>query len=158
MTDPVPVRVRDCACPHTPHPDGDVVTIRPALSLAGGLAAEQQMLEVFGQAPLPDGASDAQKDAVGARRALLLRPVWFETFIRHGALGWNLTDEDGEPVPFDPEALLSDYGLARPVGDACADRYSESVLAPFQTPPAKHSRSGPTAGGTSRPVTRTRSR
>lgn len=152
MADLVPVRVRACACPDAPHPDGDHVYILPALTLAAGLTAEQQMLEVFAQTPVPAKPSPADLDAIGTARSLKLRPLWFETFIRHQAVAWDL------PAPFSVDALLADYTLARPVGDACADRYSAAVLAPFQTPADEHSPSGPTDAGTPRPTTRTRSR
>lgn len=152
MADLVPVRVRDCACPDTPHPDGDHVYILGTLPLAAGLVAEQQMLEVFAQTPVPPNATAADLDRIGTARMVRLRPLWFETFVRHLAVAWDL------PAPFDVDALLADYSLARPVGDAAADLHTAAILAPFQAPPAEHSPTGPTAGGTSRPTTRTRSR
>ena len=153
MADLIPVRVRaTCAHPDAPHANGDHVYILPSLTLKAGLTAEQQMLEVFAVTPVPPKATEADKDRIGRERSMRLRPLWFETFIRHQAVGWD------EPEPFSVDALLADYLLARPVGDACADRYSEAVLAPFQMPPAEHSPSGPTDGGTPRPTTRTRSR
>ena len=37
----VTVRIGDCACPDAPHPDGDVVYMRPTVSLVLGLACER---------------------------------------------------------------------------------------------------------------------
>jgi hypothetical protein len=39
MPDLIPVRFRDCSCPGTPHPDGDVAELRPYLDFAGGAEA-----------------------------------------------------------------------------------------------------------------------
>lgn len=144
MPELVPVRVRDCACPHAPHPEGDVVLLRPTLSLRGGIAAQQDIRNSIG----PDGLVDAEA----------LVPRWMETFVRHGAAGWNLLDEAGAPVPFDIEALLADFALAGPVADAADDRYGEAVLRPLGLASATTSQRGPTAASTSRtrPSSRTR--
>lgn len=129
----VPVRVRDCACPGTPHDEGDFVYLSPTLSLDGGVLAEQQLFEAAG---------DSTK----------LARLWLRTFVEHGPTGWNLVDEDGDAVPFDVSVLLADWRLARPVADAAADLYAESVTAPF--PQAQNERS-PT-GRTKRTTSRTR--
>ena len=84
----VPVRVRDCACPDTPHDEGDIVYLLPTLPMDGGILAEQQMTEAQG---------DGQR----------LTRLWLKTFITYGAVGWNLVDEAGEPVPFDIEVILA---------------------------------------------------
>ena len=36
--DTIPVRLAECLCPGTPHPDGDVIEIRSELDLRAGLA------------------------------------------------------------------------------------------------------------------------
>lgn len=156
MTDPVAVRVRACACPDTPHPDGDVVYILPTLPLAGGILAEQQMIERFASIPTPANPSDADLERVAAARLRAVVPVWWDTFIRHGAVGWNLVDADGAPVPFDVEAILADYGIARPVADAAAERYQGAVIAPLLAAPSKPSRNGQMGGGTRQRKTQTR--
>lgn len=150
----VVARVRDCACPGEPHPDGDVVYLLPTLGLDGGLEAESDLLESIRLYPQPDKASAAEVDRIGSERTRFLRPRWLKTFLRHGAVGWNLEDEDG-PIPFDVEALLGDYSLARMAADKAADLYSAGVLAPFQAPPPKHSRNGQTDGGIPAPSTPT---
>jgi hypothetical protein len=158
MTDPVVVRVRACACPHTPHPDGDTVSLLPTLSLAGGMAAESVLYQAIARFPLADNPTPEDKLRVSLERQAYLMERWLPLFIEHGAVGWNLLDEDGCPVPFSTAAIVADYSLARTVANECDARYSDAVLAPFQTPPDEHSQSGPTDGGTPRPTARTASR
>ena len=125
MPDLVPVRVRDCACPDTPHDEGDIVFIAPTLSLEGGIAAQQDLTAAF-----PD------TDAVTRR--------WLITFVRYGAKGANFID------PFDVEILLADFTLATPVAEAANDLYSEAVLRPLGLTPSSSSPTGRTARSTSR--------
>ena len=123
------VRVRDCACPDTPHAEeGDGVFIADTLPAEGGIVAEQQMGE----------ATDTD----------VLTRLWLITFVRYGAKGWNFQDEDG-PVPFDVEALLADWALARPVALRAGELYQAAVAAPFQTTPATRSGTGRTRATTS---------
>jgi hypothetical protein len=160
------VRVRDCSCPGNPHEDGDEIYLRPTLDLEGGLAAEAALLDAARLFPMPAGIGDvddkliARNPAIGkiiTDRTNFLRPKWFDLFLRHGAVGWNLLDEEGNAIPFDIEALLADYSMARMAAEEANDRYSGAVLAPFQSPPPKHSRNGRTAGGTPRTSRPTRS-
>jgi hypothetical protein len=139
MSELVPVRVRDCACPDTPHADeGDLVYLLPTLPFDGGILAEQQMLEAA-------AAGDGNR----------LNRMWLRTFLEYGATGWNLTDEDGEPVPFDLDVLLADWRLSRPAADRASDLYAASVMEPFQTALAESSPTGQTGRGTSRTRART---
>jgi hypothetical protein len=124
MPDLVPVRVRDCACPDTPHADGDIVYLAPKVSLELGVAAQQALLEANG-------------DSGHVTRA------WMVAFVRYGAKAANFLD------PFDPEALLEDFELASPVAEAANDLYAEVLLRPLATSPSKSSRGGRTAGSTS---------
>ena len=125
------VRVGDCACPDTPHADGDEVYLTEKISLEGGLAAQQD---------IATAGSDGN--------ALTRR--WLITFVRFGAVGWNLRDEDG-PRPFDVEALLADFGLAEPVADRAAELYSEAVMRPLLRASSKDSPTGSTRSSTRRP-------
>ena len=153
------VRVRDCACPGEPHgEEGDIVFLAPTLGFDGGFQAETQLLEVADEIPTPPGAKDAEVNRVGLERLRRVRPLWLKTFVRYGATGWNLLDDDGAPVPFDVEAILADYALARPVADAAADLYQPTVLAPFLDRQRKRSPTGPTPATTSRLAKQTRSR
>ena len=138
MPDLVPVRVRDCACPDLPHADdGDIVYLAPHLDIDGGVEAERDLVE-----------------SVGDERELTKR--WLRTFIRYGATDWNLTDAEGEAVPFDVDAILSDWSLARPLGDVASDMYAESIAAPFVKAQQVRSPTGPTAATTSRTRRQTR--
>lgn len=120
------VRVRDCACPETPHAEeGDGVFLRSTLSANGGIMAEQM---------LADGVKD-QDDLV--RR--LLPPL-----VRSEATGANFMD------PFDIEAILDDWRLARPVVLMAGELYLDAVVAPLVQTPSKASRTGRTTGTTSR--------
>ena len=148
----VTVRVRDCACPGTPH-EADEVYLLPSLSLEGGAAAELDLMD-----------SSSITDEKRRTTALLAR--WTSTYVRYGAVGWNWLqlNEDGrpEPVPFDVEILLADYRLSRSVAEKANELYAEAVLGPLlkaaAEPPAnrqkKRSRTGRTDASTSaRPAT-----
>jgi hypothetical protein len=133
----VSVRVRDCACPGTPHEeDGDVVFLTPTLSAVGGIAAEQDM-----------------SNAEGDHEALTRQ--WLITFVRYGATGWNLEDDDG-PRPFDVDDLLADWAIARPVAIRAGELYQAAVIAPFLPAPSKRSPTGRTRATTSRRPSPTR--
>ena len=131
MPELVPVRVRDCACPDTPHDEGDIVYMAQMLGFEGGLKAERQLIALAG----------TDDDAITA--------AWGETFVRYGAMDWNLLDENG-PVPFDVEEVLGDYRLSRPVAERGMELYAEAILSPFVTKQASRSPTGQTARTTSR--------
>lgn len=168
MMELVPVRVRDCACPGTPHPDGDIVNINPKLPLIAGLEAQrengkaltQAIFEVLGDNPTPAQLEAVRDDksplatavAEAASERLIIR--WLPLFIRHGAASWNLEDESG-PRPFDVELLLADFDLGKPVADAAADLYAESLMRPLAARLAKLSPPTPT-NGTPRATRRSR--
>lgn len=130
MTEPVGVRVRDCECPGAPHTDGDMVYLAPKLSLAGGLAASADISTALGN-------------------GTMLAELWLVTFVKHGAIGWNLVDEDGDPVPFDVNVLLDDYDLAMPVAEKADELYGDTVARPFLTRLKAISRRGQTEPSTS---------
>lgn len=123
------VRVRDCECPGTPHPDGDVVYLAPKLSLAGGLAADYDIRTAAGN-------------------GTFLAQLWQVTLVKYGAIGWNFLDEDG-PVPFDVNVLLEDYALASPVAEAADEAYGEAVMRPLLKRLKAISQPGRTNGSTS---------
>ena len=141
------VRVRDCECPNKPHNgEGDWVALAPHLSLEGGLAAEQDVYAA--------NVESADETAI----SLNVQRRWALTFIRFGAKAWNLVDEHGDSVPFDVQAILDDYAIARPLADSAADLYAESVLRPFQVRLATRSPTGPTTATTSSRRRQTRKR
>lgn len=125
MLTPVPVRVRDCACPDTPHADtGDLVYLRPTLSLEGGIAAQQDLV------------------ASGGDPGVLTR-MWLVSFVRFGVTGANYE-------PFSVDDLLADFDLAMPVAEKADELYSEAVLRPLGLSRSANSKRGPTASSTSR--------
>jgi hypothetical protein len=131
MIEPVPVRVRDCACPGTPHgEEGDIVLLAPKPSLACGLAAQGDMIQA---------GTDGK----------LLYQLWRVTYLRHGVVGWNLVDDRGKPVPLDIEELLSDYELAGPAAEKADELYGEVVLRPLLARLQAISPDGPTDDSTS---------
>jgi hypothetical protein len=67
----------------------------------------------------------------------------------HIGLEGGLAAEAVLVEPFDVEAVLGDYGLARNVADMAGDLYTPEVMAPFQVAPAKTSPTGPTGASTS---------
>lgn len=148
MTALTPVRVRDCTCPDTPH-DGHNVFVAPTISLEGGLAAEKVMIEIALRHPGEDQEAERLRALVDA---------WAPIFVRYGAKDWDLCDEQGQPVPFDVEAVLDDYSMARLVADKTGDLgYGSAVMAPFLAQRTTPSRNGRTKATTSRAHARTRS-
>lgn len=147
----VSVRVGDCACPDSPHADGDVVYVLPQLGLEGGAAAEFDLLST----------SDLPEE----RRTIALLAKWTVTFVRYGAVAWNRErlDADGrrEPMPFDVEALVADYSTSRLIAEKANELYSEAVMRPLfeaarNNNPSpnraqRRSRRGQTGSSTSRP-------
>lgn len=103
------VRFRDCACPGTPHPEGDTVTLRPYLGFTAGAEALRILIAASGDQTFLDET---------------LGPV----YLREGPLEWNVLDESG-PVPMDVESLP--YEEAVVIVDAADQLYSERVMRPL---------------------------
>lgn len=133
-SEPVPVNIGPCDCPDTPHGDGDIVYLAPALSMAGGMAAQQLI-------------SDSGGDLVTLQEGL--SKLW----IRHGVIAWNLVDEAG-PIPIteaNVTAALPFGKGGRLVADRADDLYAEDILAPLVERVGALSKRGSTAS--SRPAT-----
>lgn len=128
MNERIDVRVRDCACPGTPHPDGDVVYLLPSLSLEGGAAAEMERDLVI------DGYNDVT-EAERIRLTLRMLARLTDVYVRYGAVAWNFErlNEQGrnEPEPFDVEVLLRSYSLSQRVAAKASELYSEDVIGPL---------------------------
>ena len=132
-------------CPSGQHPD-HAIYLAPTINLEGGIEAERAMVNVV----LNETGDDAAKTRA-------LGYAWAPIFVRHGAIDWDLCDEEGNPRPFDLEALVADYSMARLVADKASDLgYGTAVLAPFQEAQAKPSPSGRTPATTSPRRTPTR--
>lgn len=121
-----------CGCPGSPHA-ADEVYLLPVLTFDGGTAADTAMRSMLGS-----GDADA-----------VTREV-VRAYLTHQVAGWNLVDEDGRPVPYDPALLLSDWAAALVVGDKADDLYSEALLAPLVAAASTSSPGGPTGASTSR--------
>lgn len=139
MPDTIAVRFRDCACPGTPHPDGDVAELRPHLDLAGGSEALRSV-SVFSEDK--DG-NTLWKLAPSSEFQERLWPV----YLRRGVVSWNVVDEDGKPVPLEAVADLP-YEDAYELADRADDIYGGEVLAPFLKRMSKLLKDGQTAPST----------
>lgn len=113
----VPVIIGPCLCPGEPHDGGDVVFLAPVLSAPGGMAA-QGAIE----------SADSGRDLVRLQEEL------WRVYRDHGVVSWNLTDEDGEPVPLTSSNLEQALPYAkggRLVAEKADELYAQDVLAPF---------------------------
>lgn len=109
------IRVRDCSCEGSPHPDGDTVELAPELSLTGGMAAQGAIYE-------------AEGDSVVLQEQLAR--VW----VTHGVIGWNLLDASGKPKPLSPQAVLAEFPWMHggmEIAEACDSLYQEAVVSPL---------------------------
>ena len=137
--------------------------VLPTLPLEGGLQAESDRASALaeaiasGGAPGKAGYTDDQKNAMAVHMAEQLRRKWLVTYVRFGAVSWNLEDEDG-PIPFDVNAVLADYGMARLVADKCDELYGETVALPLLQGQATASPRGPTRRRTSAKTASTKAR
>jgi hypothetical protein len=141
MPDLIPVRFRDCSCPGTPHPDGDVAELRPYLDFAGGAEALAAVTVVD-----EDGTTSHFRPV--EEWAQYIGPV----YIRRGVADWNVVDEDGDPVPVTREALEAlRYEEAYELANRADDLYGGQVLAPLVKRANALSKAGRTNGSTPRP-------
>lgn len=137
-SDPVEVRLEACYCPGSPH-EADLVFLAPQLSMAGGMAA---------QSAISEGITDAR----------LLQEMLAAIWIRHGVIGWNLVDEDGDPLPTDPATVNAalPYGKGgRLVAERADELYAEDILAPLVQRLKTTSQRGRTGDSTSATPRRT---
>lgn len=129
--------------------------VAPTLSLQGGLAAEKDnataLVETLANAGKPPkgGWNDANSEPLAIDMASRMRQKLMVTYVRYGAIGWNWEDVDG-PVPFDVDAIIDDYAIARPVAEKCDELYGETVTRPLLTRLAQRSPTGPMDHRTSR--------
>lgn len=106
-----PVRFRDCACPGTPHAEGDTVTFREALPFDANVAA---LAAIF----------SGEGDPVSSK-------AW-SVYLHSGPLKWNLLDESGEPLPLTREALDAlPFADQYEIADHGDTLYGKVVLAPL---------------------------
>jgi hypothetical protein len=142
--EPVEVRLPECWCPGTPH-EADLVYLAPSISMAGGLAARAIVIDEVDQGVDP------------IRLQERLAVVW----IRHGIVGWNLVDEEGQPLPLDEATVRAalPYGKGgRLVADKADDLYNEDIMSPLVAMSRSSSPRGRTNGSTSATPASTRKR
>ena len=141
---PVPVR---CPCPGTPHEDGDTVFLAPHIGFRAGLEAEATMVRVWTNLDT-SGKVPTQTEA-----SLKVEAALREIYVVGGVKAWTFVDEAGESIEVSEdsiaEILLSDFSLARPVGDKADELYTASVLDPLLARLSKSSRTTRTRGSTS---------
>lgn len=113
---PVEVNIGDCRCPGDPrpHPDGDLVYLRPVPDLTMGLAATSALRQ--------------SGNLMGDTEAAM-----YSVFVRYGVVAWNVVDATG-PVRVTHDAILSRlewvHGGAI-VASRAAELYRDTVLAPL---------------------------
>lgn len=139
----VDVNVGSCRCPGgspTRHPDGDTVTLRPEVSIAMGVAAQQAMHDTV-----------TDPGAVGASVASMAG-AFANVYLGFGIIGWSFLDAIGQPVPITPEAtarLLPWDNGGMEVAEEADRLYGATLLAPFLRRLAASSSSGQTESSTS---------
>lgn len=142
--DTVAVPGVECPCPGTPHPEGDVVTLRSRLGLAAGVELQSIIIAA--------NASGQSSNVVAG--------VLLEAYIRLGVSAWTFVDEDGKPIPITNDSvqslILDDFTLATPIAEKANELYEGAVLGPLVNGAAKSSRTTPTDKSTSRPATGSR--
>lgn len=133
----VPVPIGPCACPGTPHTDGDVVELRTRLGLSAGVQLQRLIVE----------ARQNRPDSIELTGKLA------ESYLLVGVAGWNLVDEAGRPVPVTPDTiqaqLLADFSRSAELADKADELYMGPVLGPLVKRAASLSPTTTTAGSTS---------
>lgn len=129
----VPVPLGFCPCEGKPHPDGDVVYLRPDLEPLQGVRAKSVVA----------GWIEGRADAVTVN--VELAALWLDI----GIAEWTFLDDDGEPIPVTSEniALALPYARGgRQVADAADDLYTPMVIDPLVAKITELSSDGPTPG------------
>lgn len=136
--EPVEVNLGPCSCAHSngtvPHPDGDLVFMRPRASLDMGVATQQALRQ-------------------SGRYAGDTLATLYSVFVRYGVTGWNLVDIKGAPLPFTTEGLLDRLETPLQAGLNVTAKghelYYDAVLDPLQpvksVPPRPSHRTGSTS-------------
>jgi hypothetical protein len=150
----VDVNVGSCRCPGgspTPHPDGDIVTLVPKLTLPMAASLNQRVRE---NADGDDSVAAVQFSLMsGYLRAAPAGAIASWSFVEEGAV---IDRKTGQlpliPVPITAEAIerLIPWGSGGMEVAEEADRlYAADFLAPFLRRISTSSKTGPTAGSTS---------
>lgn len=113
----VEVNIGGCRChgDPRPHPDGDVVYLRPKPDLAMGLAATSALRQAG--------------NLIGDNEAAL-----YSVFVRYGVIGWNVLGPDGQTLPVTHDAILDRLGWEEGgaiVATRAVALYRDKVLDPL---------------------------
>jgi hypothetical protein len=132
----IEVSLGECRCPGTPHPDGDLLYLRPKLGLAAGVAIQQTVIDMAGNRSAPD-----------------ITGLLSEAYLRYGVAEWNLVDETGKPLELTPETLreqvLDDFERATPAADRADELYMQATIGPLLPKAPSSLPTMPTNGSTS---------
>lgn len=127
-------RFRACACPGSPHPEGDTVTYHAKLPF------------------------DAQARAVGAIFSRAGEPMAqkaFDIYLHSGPAAWNLVDGEGSAVELNEDALDAlDFADQYEIADHGDTIYRDTVLSPLERRNRESSATGPKADSSRRPTKR----
>jgi hypothetical protein len=132
----IEVSLGECRCPGTPHPDGDLLYLRPKLGLAAGVAIQQTVIDMAGNRSAPD-----------------ITGLLSEAYLRYGVADWNLLDDAGKPLELTPETLreqvLDDFERATPAADRADELYMQATIGPLLPKAPSSLPTMPTNGSTS---------
>jgi hypothetical protein len=141
MPENIPVRFRDCSCPGTPHPDGDVAELVPYLNYKAG---HEALRSITITVPDPKTGED-----VSVFRPMEDWPVYLvPVYLTYAVEAWNVVDAEGEPVPLHPALEELRWEDAYELGDKADDLYGAQVLAPLVKRASVSTKAGRTNGST----------
>lgn len=121
-------RFRDCACPDSPHPNGDTVTYAPRLSF-------DTSARVIGS--IFNSGSGHEPNITNA----------FAIYLHEAPVAWNLLDEGGKAVPLNAEALDAlPFPDQYDIADYADSLYRDDLLTPLLKRRSEPSGTTPTTG------------
>lgn len=161
MSGLIDVRIGECQCPETPHPNGDYVSLRPILDLRGGYRVKRRLMDLNRAAQverikaLHESGTSVKELALRFElppdniKAIVLGKGEYqgpppdpaemeadlaESYLLEGIAEWNLVGADG-PLPVTPDLirsqLFTNYGRAEAAADKADDLYRPAVLDPL---------------------------
>lgn len=116
------VIIRECPCPGTPHPEGDVVFLKEEPDVAMFVAFGVTFENVKGSAL---SIAEWEADMRGALGGV---------YLRHGIRAWTFEDAKGDGIRVEPAAiarLLPFLKGGREVIEAADALYGKALMAPF---------------------------
>lgn len=129
----VPVQLGFCPCEGTPHPDGDIVYLRPDLEPLQGVRAKS----------IVAGWLEGRVDPVTVN--VELAALWLDI----GVAEWTFLDDKGRPIEITSENIVRALPYSRggrQVADAADDLYTPMVIDPLVAKITELSNDGSTPG------------